>query len=105
MVANASFSRGLIFSAVFESHSWNSFQQGLHHAAPACKGKSNDQKIIKENKSIPDECHSASAQWADLHQWVLAVLIHPPSTAAMPKVPEERDVIASTGRYWLPNGI
>jgi len=36
---------------------------------------------------------------------VLAVLIHPPSTAAMPKVPEERDVNASTGLYWLPNGI
>lgn len=56
-------------------------------------------------KIIPYEYHSVSAQREDLHQWVLAALIHPPSIAAMPKVPEERDVGVSTGLYWPPNGI
>lgn len=62
------------------------------------------ERLFKK-KIIPYEYRSVSAQWEDLHQWVLAVLIHPPSIAAMPKVPEERDVNASTGLYWLPNGI
>lgn len=104
MVINTSISKRLIISAEFESYSWNSFQKGLCHAALTCQGKNNDQKIIQKTP-IPHEYHSVSAQREDLHQQVLAVLIHPPSTAAMPKVPEERDAIASTGQYWLPNGI
>lgn len=47
MVIDTSFSKGPICSAVFESYSWNSFQQG-----PA-KEESNDQKIIKENQTYP----------------------------------------------------
>lgn len=64
-------------------------------------------QLMKDHlkKILPYEHHSASAQWEYLHQWVLAVLIHPPSIAAMPKVPEERDVNASTGLCWLPNEI
>lgn len=49
--------------------------------------------------------HSASAQWENPHQWAPAALTHHPSAAAMPEVPEERGVDASTGQNWLLNGI
>lgn len=64
-------------------------------------------QLMKDHlkKILPYEHHSASALWEYLHRWVLAVLIHPPSIAAMPEVPEERDVNASTGLCWLPNEI